>query len=442
MCDTLVALKSVTKGNVTLFAKNSDREPNEAQQVVWLPRANHAADSDLQCTYISIPQVPLTHAVLLCKPFWIWGAEMGVNEHKVVIGNEAVFTRVPHEKQPGLIGMDLLRLALERANTARSALEVITNLLTTYGQSGNCGLTHRFFYHNSFLIADPSEAWVLETVGREWVAARVHDIGTISNALTLSHDWDLASSNPAAYARKRKWCRRDDFDWTRCYSEPVYTHFSAAHRRQCRTDAFLQAQAGQIDQSQLFTLLRDHGATKKDWTPAEGLTGADVCMHAGFGPIRVSQTTGSLVVRLTSDEILCWVTGTAAPCIGIFKPVWLDAGLPTPAVDLSARYNPNALWWRHEVLHRAVLQDYQKRLACYRAERDALEMEFVQAAENLRGQPVNERAKFTATCFKQSAEALERWIEKVQRIPARQRESFLYRYAWRRFIRAANIPEI
>ena len=59
-----------------------------------------------------------TNAVLLGKPYWIWGAEMGANAHGVVIGNEAVFTRVPHEKQPGLIGMDLLRLGLERADTA------------------------------------------------------------------------------------------------------------------------------------------------------------------------------------------------------------------------------------------------------------------------------------------------------------------------------------
>ena len=65
-----------------------------------------------QCTYISIPQVPLTHAVVLSKPAWMWGAEMGANEHGVTIGNEAVWSRYSdsaYDAVPRLLGMDLLR---------------------------------------------------------------------------------------------------------------------------------------------------------------------------------------------------------------------------------------------------------------------------------------------------------------------------------------------
>lgn len=69
----------------------------------------------LKCTYIEIPQVKRTYEVLLAKPFWIWGCEMGVNEKGIVIGDEAIFTKIPYEKENGLIGMDLLRLALERS---------------------------------------------------------------------------------------------------------------------------------------------------------------------------------------------------------------------------------------------------------------------------------------------------------------------------------------
>ncbi len=112
MCDTVVALGSATADGVMLFGKNSDREPNEAQQLLRVPAASHAPGSVVKCTYVEIPQVEQTFEVLLSKPFWMWGAEMGSNEHGVAIGNEAVFTKVPYEKGPALLVMDLLRLEL------------------------------------------------------------------------------------------------------------------------------------------------------------------------------------------------------------------------------------------------------------------------------------------------------------------------------------------
>ncbi len=94
---------------------------------------------------------------------------MGSNDAGVAIGNEALHSVVAVSETPALTGMDLVRLGLERSSTAAEAVEVMTGLLERHGQGGNCGHLEPFFYHNSFIVADPGEAFVLETVGRWWV---------------------------------------------------------------------------------------------------------------------------------------------------------------------------------------------------------------------------------------------------------------------------------
>ena len=68
----------------------------------------------------------------------------------------------------------IFRLGLERGKTAKEALEVITNLLEEFGQGGPCSdIVPEHVYHNSFLIADPMEAWVLETARTLWIAQKI-----------------------------------------------------------------------------------------------------------------------------------------------------------------------------------------------------------------------------------------------------------------------------
>jgi len=320
MCDTFVVVKP---GRV-LFAKNSDRDPNEAQVLSWVPAQSHARGTTLQCTWSVIPQVEHTHAVFLCRPFWMWGAEIGSNDYGVVIGNEAIFTREPLARK-GLLGMDLVRLGLERGNTAEAAKNIICELIERHGQGGRCGYEDPgFSYHNSFLVADANGAWVIEAAGQRIATKQVTDgFYAISNSVSLPQ---LSS-------------RRDR----------IRTWVASAGKRRER----VQRLAADVDNvHQAMTVLRDHGSD--DGLPRYSrhngaMTAA--CMHAG-GWLAAGQTVCSMVSELTDSGERHWVTGTAAPCLSIFRPVDLqqarDVGTPTGEPD-------DSLWWRFEAIHRALL---------------------------------------------------------------------------------------
>lgn len=441
MCDTIVVTPDASADGVMLFSKNSDRDPNEAQYLSYIPEMEHKKGSRLKCTYIEIPQVLHTHAVLLSKPFWIWGAEMGVNQHGVAIGNEAIFSKVPAQKEPALLGMDLLRLGLERASSAAQAVQVITSLLEEFGQGGNCGFQHKIYYHNSFLIADAKEAWVLETVGREWAACQVRGVYSISNCLTLGNQWDQASPQLISFAQSRGWCKgKEDFDFARCYSDFLFTTFSAGRQRCQRTHQILEEKAGSITLEEVIAVLRHHRDGSAEWRPDRGLTGADVCMHAAFGPVRISQTTGSLVSYLHPTSPIHFVTATAAPCTSLFKPLWMDVPLPDMGEVPQGTYNPNSLFWKHEFLHRLVLGDYPTRIERFRSERDELEMQFIAQAFQMKDESVGRRRELAEESFKQAQTALQRWIEAVERTPIRRPVNRLYASAWNSFNRQAGMP--
>ncbi len=442
MCDTIIATPEVTQAGVMLFAKNSDREPNEAQFLLKVPATEHPEGSQVQCTYIAIPQVAHTHAVMLSKPFWIWGAEMGVNEHGLAIGNEAIFSKLPAEKEKKLIGMDLLRLGLERARTAKEAIQVITQLLELYGQGGNCGFQHTLYYHNSFLLADPKEAWVLETVGEHWAAKKVKGVYSISNCLTIGKDYDIASAHLVDFALEKSWCKqRADFDFAACYSDFLFTNFSDSRKRCRRSADMLAAQKGRIDVSSMISTLRDHGAAEPGWSPDNGLTGADVCMHAAFGLVRGSQTTASLVSYLQPERALHFATGTSTPCTSLFKPFWFDAEPPAEPTPPAGVYSGENLFWRHELLHRAVLEDYPERIKLFRSERDEIESHFVAEAFKKHNLPVDERLAFTRRCFDEADLAEAGWLNKVRSNPVKNKPGFLYRLAWNANNQLAGMPK-
>ncbi len=300
MCDTFIALPQATEDGTVVFGKNSDRPKGEAQSVRGYKGGRHGAVSRLACTHMEIPQARKTFDVVLSQPDWMWGAEMGANSQGVVIGNEAVWTAEPLGP-PALLGMDLVRLGLERGGTAENALNTITALLEEFGQGGPCAENDpSFSYHNSFLLADAGGAWVLETAGRWWVAEKVRaPVRNISNGLTIRTGYDRCAPGLEEMARERGWPLQDGrVDFAGAFGEGDGEP-DASSRRACGA-RLMERRLGKITPEIMMEILADHDG--------------GICMHGAF------ETTASMVSRL-SKTATHWMTGASHPCQTPFREV-------------------------------------------------------------------------------------------------------------------------
>ena len=434
MCDTMAARAGATATGGNLFAKNSDRERNEAQFLELNPARRYGRGAVVRATYIAIPQAARTHAVLLSRPFWIWGAEMGANEHGVVIGNEAVQPRSKPQRQPALIGMDLLRLGLERGATAAEAVQVITELLEQFGQGGSCGHLSRRWYDNSFIVADATEVFVLETVGRRWAVERAPATRAISNTYTIGTDITACSADMERFAREQGWWNGEKFDFAAAVTNLENPGLAGAQQRCTRSSELLTADAGRLTPAHMMAILRDHGRTTGPDFHPQDIIGRSVCAH-GSTARGGGNSVSSLVSDLRADGAVHWVTGTSAPCLSIFKPVFFQDGLPDQGPMPGDKFDGETLWWRHEALHRAALADYSDFMAGFAPVRDALEASFAVRIEAVRGERSAVRRRVVDECWREAAQFEAQWLSRAQ---GRSKLRSAYRAGWMHHDRLAG----
>jgi hypothetical protein len=351
-----VALGDVTADGSVLLAKNSDRAAHEAQRLLGVPAGEYAAQAPLRCQYITIPQVSRTAALIGSQPYWLWGFEHGMNEYGVAIGNEAIHTReAPQEK--GLLGMDLVRLGLERGTTAREALDAITALLEQFGQGGSTSHHETRYYDNSFIIADPREAWVLETAGRHWVGRHlIRGYYSISNRPTIGAEYDLVSDDLIAYAEGRGWWERGrrPFDFAAAYTDPDHSGLDSATCRMARSRHHLRTGAPHLlAVADMMALLRDHGPATdggSGWLAwPDGQQADTVCMHGPDGG-----TAASMVAHLVPGARPTYWASMAPPCTGVFAPCWVDTAPPSMLAHADETPDAASPWWHYRRLWEAV----------------------------------------------------------------------------------------
>lgn len=428
MCDTMVALGNSTRDGNVIFAKNSDRQANEPHLLIRIPRQTHPPLAKVQCTYISIDQVAETYDVLLLKPSWMWGAEMGCNEFGLNIGNEAVFTKVK-QGPPALLGMDMVRLALERCQTSEEALHLIIDLLGRHGQGGNCGYEKKFVYHNSFLIADRASAWILETAGPYWVAEQVKDVRAISNRLSIGREFDLAHPKLISHAIEQRWCRsEEDFHFAQCYSDRLYTMASGSAQRWNACTTELQRAKGQITVETMMEILRSHHP--KHEQPFNQPSLKSVCMHGGS--LIGDHTTGSYVASLGKDLDTYWLTGSSTPCISVFKPYWMTDN----QVVFSPTQEQEALdfWLLRERLHRLILENKIPQLDSYLQERSQLEQAMLQRVKALTPETVDRETlgEIMTEAWQREHNLVEGLVQKNQHNLGKIKGNLIFKRYWKK----------
>lgn len=393
MCDTICARRP----DRTFFAKSSDRPVGEVQVVEGYGR--RAAGGRLRTQYIEIPD-PGAAALLGSRPSWLWGFEHGVNEHRLAIGNERIWTVASAADVPeALIGMDLVRLALERAARAPEAVDTIAGLLERHGQGGVADNTHGEAYFSSFLIADPAEAWVMETSGRTWAARPVEESAAISNRLGLRCDWTRASDDVPRGADFDAW--RDPNAWT--------AH--ADRRLEVTAPAAARVAVGEQGARELAAMLRHHGSgswgapgsNAGDVLPlpppqisGDG-TGVSVCMH-----VRGYQATASSMIaelpRDPAEPLRAWVA-LGSPCASVFVPVFPPAGTPA---ELGLETS-----WRRFAALRARVEAAPESLAGVRGILAPLEAELWDEADRAAGDRRREE-EFASRSWRAVDAALQR----------------------------------
>lgn len=168
-----------------------------------------------------IPEAPVTYNVI-----------GNINEYQVSIGETTYGGREEMVDPTG--GIDygsLIYLGLQRSKTAREAIKVMTSLAEKYGYCSE---------GETFTIADPNEAWIMEMMGKGpgskgvvWVAQRIPDDAICAHAnqsrigkFNMKDKKNvLYSKDVIKFARSKGWFtgKDADFSWKNAYAKPDFS---------------------------------------------------------------------------------------------------------------------------------------------------------------------------------------------------------------------------
>lgn len=392
----MVALPGATANGQVIFAKNSDRPQEECQPLVMRPSQRHTPGSILQMQFVSLLQASVTYRHVGSKPWWCQGYEHGFNEHQVVIGNEALPSRLPEVAGPKLIGMEILRLALERSRSAAEAVQTICGLVEKHGQGKFKNEAGVRTYDNIYLCADPREAYIVECAGHDWAVRRVRGsatggpgYATISNIGMIGADADRVSATASEAATRAGLIDSMSgrpFVWADVFADRGNSASGIA--RQCRSQTLLGMAASRIDARTMIRTLSDHSDGQDPDEPwVEDVRGpVSLCVHRLDGPTP-GVSAASLVADLCADgsRLPIYWCGMYSPCMTLFFPVFIEGELPAVLSLGGEKPSDDSPWWMFYRLTHDALRAGPDRRASVRAGWRTLQDELFESACEMAG---------------------------------------------------------
>ena len=344
----MVALESSTTGSNTVFAKNSDRPQEEAQPLVLVPAADHSG-GHAGVQFVDVPQIDHTYRHVGSKPYWCAGYEHGFNEHQVVIGNESLPSLLPEVDEPKLVGMEVLRLALERSKSAEEAVDVMTGLISEFGQGKFSNGEGVRTYDNLYIVADPKSAYVVECVGHDWAVKQVKDFTSISNVSQIGTNPNRLSPGAKAKANSLGLYEPgsdSEFNFAEVFGDAE--NAASGTSRQCRSEAMLGVGSGRLDARAMMQVLSDHSdGENPDEPPVVDVAGEiSICVHRTTGE-RTGASTASLVADLcaTGERLPVYWTGMYSPCMTVFTPMFIEGDIPSVLSIGGETESNDSPWW-------------------------------------------------------------------------------------------------
>ena len=310
------------------FGKNSDRHATEPQALRIIARRKPQATIRIGSRILETADEG--HAMAISCPTWMPGAEMGLNDAGVAIGNEAVFSRFKAAPD-GVLGMDFVRAALAGASSAQGALDILISLTERHEQGGNGSYKGKLVYNNSYMIAGPDGAYILETAAHRWAWKAVEGPASISNAYSITDDYkrlDAATRKSIAPVNERMACL-DEADagrlgekasWKAYVEDRFRSMFTAGDARRRALEVLLSASVEAGNRASAMAILRAHAAID----PQKPGKPRNICDHDG--DIMGNPTTSSMLVEYKPSGTTLWFTGASYACSNLFKPMLLSNG--------------------------------------------------------------------------------------------------------------------